>query len=234
MIVVIVSFWSVSTGQNLSTVIEKNSRALGLESRKSITNLKTNGYIVMKDMDAQIPFKMVQARPDLIRVETTIFGFKSIQTYNGSTAWKLSAMEGMEAVEVDPRDMEFIAAATAIDGPFSYNKDDKYTLKYGGKDTYQDKEVELVIWSSEKEKLKYYINTSTYLIDGVRYEYQKNGGWYSMEYRIISYVSYEGSMFPNEIAVVINGVDMLSLFVNKLGPIVNFEMDKFGKPSYEI
>jgi hypothetical protein len=232
MIVMIVSTWNVCSAQNLETVLKKNSKALGLSNRKSISNLKTTGYIQMQDMDAKIPFKMVQARPDLLRVETSIFGFKAIQTYDGKTAWKLSAIDGMEAVEVDSRDMEFIAAATALDGPFSLNKDNKYTLKYNGKDSYLDKDVEVLMWSSAKERLKYYISTSSYLIDCVRYEYQKNGGWYSMEYRIKSYQNYEGSMFPNEIAVVINGVDMLTLFVSKLGPIVNFDLKKFGKPSY--
>jgi len=230
----IASLWNAGSAQDLNTVLEKNSKALGLSERQSISNLKTNGYIVMQDMDAKIPFKMVQARPDLLRVETTIFGFKSIQTYDGTTAWKLSATEGPEAIKIDSRDMEFISAATALDGPFSLNKDNKYTLKYSGKATYLEEPVEVVIWSSAKERLKYYINTSTYLIDGVRYEYQKNGGWYSMEYRIKSYQQYENSMFPKEVSVVINGVDMLSLYVSKLGPIVNFDLKKFGKPSYNM
>ncbi|MFC2080353.1 hypothetical protein ACFLRQ_02650 [Bacteroidota bacterium] len=234
MIILIISACNIGSAQNLKSVLDKNSKALGLSKRKSISNLKTTGYVVMSDSDARIPFKMLQTRPDLLRIETSIFGFKAIQTYDGKTAWQLNPTQGLEAIKNDPRDMEFIAAATALDGPFSVNKDDKYTLKYLGADTYLDKAVEVVVWTSDKERLKYYISTSNYYIEGIRYEYQKNGGWYSMEYRIKSYQEYEGTMFPKEVSAVINGVEMISLYITSLGPIVNYDPTKFGKPSYEL
>jgi hypothetical protein len=218
--------------QDLESVLEKNSKALGLKSRKALPNLHTKGYFVMNGTEANIPFKLIQAKPNLLRVETTVFGFKAIQTYDGKTAWSLSPTQGLEAVKTDTRDMEFIAAATAIDGPFSLEQNNKYTLIYFGEDTYQDKRVEVVSWVSDEERLKYYINSKTWLIDGVRYEYKKNGGWYSMEYRIKSYMSFKGSKFPNKVSALVNGVEMLSLHIEELKTLDKLDSDKFGKPSY--
>src|SRR6056297_1889482 len=104
-----------SNSQDLQTVLRNSNAAMGIESRKALPNLQTSGHAVMTGSDAKIPFKLLQAKPDLLRLETTVFGFRSIQTYDGITAWSLTPMQGMEPVRTDTRDMEFIAAATAID-----------------------------------------------------------------------------------------------------------------------
>ncbi len=228
----LLQFSSLVISQDLQTVLNNNNLALGLESRKKLSNLRTDGHVIMTGTETSIPFKLIQAKPDLLRIETTVFGFKAIQTYDGTSAWMLSPMKGMEAVQTDPRDMEFIAAATSIDGPFSINKNARYTLKYYGKDSYHETPVEVVSWVADTERLKYYINSSTWLVDAVRYEYKKNGGWYSMEYRIKSYREFKGSKFPAEVTAVINGVEMLSLYVNDLGILEQLDYKNFEKPSY--
>lgn len=225
-------FFGSAHAQDLQTVLKKSNAAMGLDARKAMPNLQTSGHAVMTGTDAKIPFKLFQAKPDLLRLETTVFGFRSIQTYDGKTAWSLTPMQGMEPVQTDTRDMEFIAAATAIDGPFSVNKDNKYVLKYGGADTYLDKPVEVMLLSSDKERLKYFISSTTWLVEGVRYEYEKNGGWYSMEYRIKSYRDFMGSLFPLEVTAIVNGVEMLSLFITDLKTVDQIDMKRFGKPSF--
>jgi len=231
-ITISIMFAALLNAQDLQTVLINSNAAMGIESRKAMPNLQTSGHAVMTGTDAKIPFKLLQAKPDLLRLETTVFGFRSIQTYDGITAWSLTPMQGMEPVKTDTRDMEFIAAATAIDGPFSVNKDNKYNLKYAGKDTYLEKPVQVVLWSSDKERLKYYISTETWLVDGVRYEYQKNGAWYSMEYRIKSYRDFMGSLFPQEVTAVVNGVEMLSLFITDFKTLGEIDMKRFVKPTF--
>jgi hypothetical protein len=218
--------------QDLQSVLDKIRRSLGIDARKAIPVLETSGHFIMNGTDAKMPFTLIQQRPDLLRVETILFGFKAIQTYDGTVAWMLTPTQGLEAVKTDARDMEFIAAATSIDGPFAYNKDDKYTLRYLGKDTYNGQEAEVVAWTSSEERLKYYVNPDTWLIDAVRYEYKKNGGWYSMEYRIKAYMEYKGAHFPSEIAALVNGVEMINLYVKKLNTLEKVAPEQFGKPSY--
>lgn len=220
--------------QDLQAVLKKSSDALGIEARKKIPVLETSGYFIMNGSDAKMPYKLIQQRPDLLRVETTLFGFKAIQTYDGTAAWMLTPTQGLKAVKTDARDMEFIAAATSIDGPFAYNKDGKYTLKYLGRDEYQGQPAEVVAWTASEERLKYYVNPSTWLVDAVRYEYKKNGGWYSMEYRIKSYREYQGAQFPEEIAALVNGVEMVLLYVNTFKILEEVDPEQFGEPSYTM
>ncbi|MEX0986846.1 MAG: hypothetical protein WD052_05155 [Bacteroidales bacterium] len=230
---IVISCLSVDA-QDLQTVLNKNSAALGLDARKTLTNLHSSGHFIMNGTETKIPFTLIQAKPDKLRIETTVFGFRAIQTYDGTNAWSLSFTQGIEAVKTDPRNMEFIAAATAIDGPFSVNKNNKYLLKYIGSDTYQEKPVEIIMWSSREERLIYYINSENWLVDGVRYEYHKNGGWYSMEYRIKSYRDFLGTMFPKEVSALKNGVEMVSLFVTHQEIPDSPDGSKFGKPSFTM
>lgn len=230
--ILFIVFATTLQAQDLQSVLNNSSRALGVEARKAIPALETSGHFIMEGTEAKMPFKLIQQRPDQLRVETILFGFKAIQTYNGSVAWMLTPTQGLEAVKTDSRDMEFIAAATAIDGPFGYNKDGKYTLRYLGKASHQGRQAEVVAWTASEERLKYYVNPVTWLIDAVRYEYKKNGGWYSMEYRIKAYQAYQGAQFPIEIAALVNGVEMISLFVTDFKTLEKVVPEQFGKPSY--
>lgn len=218
--------------QNLQNIIDRNSEAIGVADRESFPALQTRGHVIVSGTEAKMPFKLLQSRPDRLRIETSVFGFKAIQTYDGTTAWSLSPTQGMEAVKTDARDMEFIAAATSIDGPFSYNKNDKYLLRYLGDDTYREIPVEVVVWASDSERLIYYINNKTWLVEGVRYEYEKNGGWYSMEYQVREYQDFEGAKFPSKVTAFVNGVEMVNLFVTDLKLIDEPGAEYFGKPSY--
>jgi hypothetical protein len=53
-----------------------------------------------------------------------------------------------------------------------------------------------------------------------------------MEYRIKAYQAYQGAQFPIEIAALVNGVEMISLFVTDFKTLEKVVPEKFGKPSY--
>jgi len=219
-------------GQDLQTVLDHVNDALGVDARNNILHMQSSGHAIMAGTETKIPFKLMQSKPDMVRVESTMFGLKMIQTYDGKSAWQLSPTSGMEATVSDPRRMEFMAAATAIDGPFSVNKNNKYTLSYGGKDEYLGKESHVLIWQADEERLKYYINKDTWLVDGLRYEYKKNGGWYSLEYRVSKYQKYGESAFPSEIAAVVNGVEMILLYITDIEALAGVDRVKYEKPTY--
>lgn len=221
------------SAQDLATVIAKSEKAIGLKARKKLKSLETSGHLVMRDAEAKIPFKVIQKKPDGLRIETSIFGFKAIQTYDGESAWRLTPTQGMEALKTDPREMEFLSNVLAIDGPFSVDNSENYSLKYGGKTEYNNTKFELVLWNSKTQRLKYYINPDTWLIDIVRYEYQKNGGWYSMEYRVKTYQDFQGAKFPLDLVAMRNGVEMIYLTVTKLNLPDKIDDSLFDKPGYQ-
>lgn len=221
-----------TAAQDLNTVIAKSEKAIGAQARKMMPNLNTSGYFVLNESEMQVPFKILQARPDKLRVETTIMGFKALQTYDGTNAWLLTPTQGLEAKRIDPRDMAFISAATYLDGPFRFNKNEKFTLKYLGYQKFREKSFHLVMWSAKEERLKYFINPQNFLIDAVRYEYKKNGGWYSMEYEINSYMDFQKAKFPGSVTAFVNGIEMVTLTVNRIKTMENLDMGKFGKPSF--
>jgi outer membrane lipoprotein-sorting protein len=235
----IVLFWLITaiafsvTAQDLSTILAKNDRAIGLNARKGIEYLQTKGYFTMNDSDAKIPFKVLQARPNSMRIETTVFGLKSIQTYNGEEAWMLNPATGLEAQKTDADDLNSFAIATALDGPFRYRTEGTGGSRLVGKEEYKGTSVYTVISDETMtSRMKYYIDVNTYLVSGVRYEYKKNGGWYSMEYRIDSYREYAGATFPGKITAFINGVEMTTIHIDDILVKDFLSPELFGKPTF--
>jgi len=217
--------------QDLDQILKLTNKAIGTDERTTVKYMQTGGYYIMAGTEIKMPFKLLQAKPGKIRIETTIFGMKGIQTYDGQNAWMLNPLQGMESKPADPEDMEFISATTAIDGPF-LNRSDGRSPSYVGEKEYKGSSCKVVrVAKSLEEHVDYYIDNKTYLISFVRYEYKKNGGWYSMEYLIKKYMNFEGGMYPEEIQVLINGVDMVSLYVTKMKIPAELSDKLFRKPS---
>lgn len=218
--------------QDLKEIIKNTNKAIGTEARGKIMHMQSNGYFVMNGTDAKMPFKLLQSKPGKIRLESSILGLKAIQTYDGVSAWLLNPTQGIDAKPADPEDMEFISATTAIEGPF-VKRSDKRTPSYIGAKQYKGNPCFVVrITKSMEEHIDYYINTKSYLIDAVRYEYKKNGAWYSMEYKVEAYQDFEGAVFPSEITVFLTGVEMTSIYVTKMKKLEEVSPKSYQKPSY--
>ncbi len=231
---ILISFAASMLGaQDINEILKKTNEAIGVDARSKIEHMKSNGHFVMTGTEAKMPFKLVQSKPGKVRIETTVLGFKAIQTYDGKSAWLLNPTQGMEAKPADREDMEFISATTAIDGPF-LNRTDGRVASYIGAKQYKGTACFVVrITKSQEEHIDYYINTKTFLIAAVRYEYKKNGGWYSMEYKIEAYQDLEGALFPSEITVFLTGVEMTSLYVTKMKKLETVNTRSYQKPSYQ-
>lgn len=233
-ILIISLVFSIShlAAQNLEKIIQLSNQAIGTDARSKVKYMQTGGYYIMAGTDVKMPFKLFQSKPGMIRIETTVFGLKGIQTYDGQSAWILNPLQGTEAKAANPEDMEFIAATTAIDGPF-LNRTDKRSPLYIGDKEYKGCSCEVIrIAKSMEEHVDYYIDKSTHLISFIRYEYKKNGGWYSMEYKVLKYMNFEGAVYPEEIQVMINGVEMTTLYVTKMKILTELNDSLFKKPSY--
>jgi len=223
---------SFLNAQDLEQILKLTNQAIGTDARNEVMYMQTGGYYVMTGTELKMPFKLQQAKPGKIRIETTVFGMKGIQTYDGKNAWMLNPLQGMESKPADPEDMAFISATTAIDGPF-LNRLDNRSHSYIGEKEYKGSSCKVVrITKSMEEHVDYYIDSKTYLISFVRYEYKKNGGWYSMEYKVKKYMNFEGGMYPEEILVSINGVEMTSLYMTKIKIPTELNDKLFMKPSY--
>ncbi len=223
---------SLLSAQNIDDILAKTNAAIGADARAKISYMQIGGYVVMTGTESRMPFKLQQANPNKIRIETTVFGMKVIQTYDGISAWMLNPLQGMEAKKADTEDMAFISATTAINGPFIGRADERTPSYVGAKEYKESSCYVLRITKTMEEHIDYYIDSTTYMIDYIRYEYKKNGGWYSMEYKVENYSDFEGAKFPEEITVYINGVEMTSLFVTKVKVLTEMDDKLFKKPLY--
>lgn len=224
---------SVLGAQEMQEILAKTNKAIGTDVREQIMHIKSSGHFIMTGTEAKMPFKLIQSKQGKIRIETSILGFKAIQTYDGQNAWLLDPSQGIEAKPADKEDMEFIAATTAIDGPF-LNRADNRVPRYVGEKEYKGSSCYVVrVAKSLEEHVDYYIDKESYLISAVRYEYKKNGAWHSMEYKVEKYMDILGAKFPSEITVFLTGVEMTSIYVTKAEKLKEVNAKTYSKPSYQ-
>lgn len=224
-------FTTIAFSQDQEQILQKNFEAHDFSARKNASGLLTTGHFIMSGTDLQVPFKLFQKRPDRIRIETSLFGMKVVQTYDGKEAWLLNPAESMQAKEADGEDLEVIAMTTAIEGPFMLYKEKGYRMQYLGDESFRDKKVyQFRFLKTESEYLDIYINQQTYRVDAVRFTYERNGGRYSQVYRTGRYKRFDTGYFPTEIVAVIHGVEMTKIYVKDVMEKSTFSDKLFKRP----
>lgn len=224
-------FTNIAYCQNQERILQKNFEAHDFSARNNTQGLLTKGHFIMSGTELQVPFKMYQKRPDRIRIETSLFGMKVVQTYDGKEAWLLNPAESMQAQVTDEEDLEVIAMTTAIEGPFMLYKQKGFRMVYLGTTSFREKKgYQFRFLKTESEYLDIYINQQTYRVDGVRFTYERNGGRYSQVYRTENYRRFETGYFPTEIVAVIHGVEMTRIYVKEVKAIPDLSDDLFSRP----
>ena len=217
--------------QTEDQILDKHHQAHDYSARENVSGLLTTGYFTMSGTELQVPFKLYQRKPDHIRIESSFFGVKMIQTYNGEEAWLLNPTESPQAREADREDLEVIAITTAIDGPFMMYRERGFRLDYQGEKDFRGKVVHAFrLAKAREEYIDIFLDPDTYLIKAVKYSYKRNGGWYSQVYETNKYEQFAHGTFPTEIIVSIHGVEMSRVFVKRVETRDDLSDDYFSRP----
>lgn len=95
--------FTVAAGAFAMDLGELVSRSLdaqgGVEALKAIQSQKVTGKIITQGME--MPFTMLTARPNSMRVEVSVMGMNMVQAFDGTTGWSINPMTGSQ----DPQPM---------------------------------------------------------------------------------------------------------------------------------
>jgi outer membrane lipoprotein-sorting protein len=103
----------------------------GAAALKAVQSQKATGKFVNQGME--IPFTMVQARPNLLRIDATFMGMTIVQAFDGTSAWAINPMAGSQDAQpmsdVEAKGFRFQAD---MDGPLLNWAAKGYTVEYVG------------------------------------------------------------------------------------------------------
>ena len=99
--VLMVSMLSTAAGaMTAEELIDKHLEATGgIEKHRSINSVKVTGKLMMMGME--LPFTVLQKRPNMMRFDSDFQGASIVQAYDGEGGWTINPMSGTQ----DPQDL---------------------------------------------------------------------------------------------------------------------------------
>lgn len=226
-------FGALSHAQTADEVIAKNIAARGgLEKIKAIKTVRITAKIQGLAGRA-MAIGQENARPDLVRMTTTLQGMTAIQAYDGATGWQLEPFGGKkDPVLMGEDSLRDLLLDADFDGPLVDYKEKGSTAEYLGHDVVDgDDALRLKLTLKNGDVIYDYLDPDTFI--EIRREIQQfiRG---SVRERIESLGSYKpvaGVMFPYTIATGSrNNPDGQTTAVEKIEVNVNIDPADFALP----
>jgi hypothetical protein len=224
---------ALSQAQTADELIAKNIEARGgLERIKAIKTMRVTGKI--KGFAGRVmAMGEENARPDLVRVTTTVQGMTAIQAYDGTTGWQVEPFGGKKDPELMGEDsLRDLLLDAEFDGPLVDYKEKGSTVEYLGHDLVDgDDALRLKVMLKNGDIIYDYLDPDTFI--EIRREIQQfiRGSVREREESLGSYKPVAGVMFPFAIATGPRNVpDAQTTAVQKIEVNVNIDPADFALP----
>jgi len=224
---------ALSHAQTADELIAKNIEARGgLEKIKAIKTMRVTGKI--KGFGGRVmAMGEENARPDLVRVTTTVQGMTAIQAYDGTTGWQVEPFGGKKDPELMGEDsLRDLLLDGDFDGPLVNYKEKGSTVEYLGHDLVDgDDALRLKVMLKNGDIIYDYLDPDTFI--EIRREIQQfiRGSARERVESLGSYKPVAGVMFPFAIATGSRNVpDAQTTAVQKIEVNVNIDPADFALP----
>jgi len=132
--VAVATFSTNARAMSADELINKHVEATGgLEKHKSVKSTKLTGKMLMMGME--LPFTVVQLRPNMMRVDGDFQGAKFVQAFDGTSGWMINPMAGTQDAQDMPALEELgLKYEADIDGVLIDYAEKGFTAEYVGED----------------------------------------------------------------------------------------------------
>ena len=155
---------SLSSAQTAEELVAKNLEARGgVEKMKAIHSLRMTGKVQQGSFTVQVT--TVGLTPNFYKQMATIQGMTEIESYDGSTGWKISPFEGRRDPELlGEDDLRGLVEEADFYGPLVDYKQKDNRVEYLGHDTVDgDDAYRLKVTRANGDIVYYYLDPDTYL-----------------------------------------------------------------------
>lgn len=155
----------IASAQTVDELIAKNITAKGgMEKMKAVSTYRATGKMIA-GQGMELPFVMLNKRPNNTRMEFTFQGMTGMQVYDGKTAWMSMPFMGKKEPEVMPADQAKIIEEQAdFDGPLVDYKAKGHTVELVGKEQVEGADAYKLKLTLKGGDVRYiYLDAETFL-----------------------------------------------------------------------
>jgi outer membrane lipoprotein-sorting protein len=223
-ILITIGVASTLTAQSVDTIIQKNLKSRGGYGKlKSIQTLKSTGKF--HQMGMEIPYIMLQKRPNRLRIDATMQDQTMVQAFDGKTAWQIFPFMGDPTPKPMPEaDARNIINQADFDGHLLDYKAKGYTIELVGQEEVRGFTVhKLKVTLKNGDVLQYYVDVDDCLERKVSTMAVQAGQSMEIETFMDDYKEVRGLMIPHKVESQAGGntVSLITLESVELNPDID-------------
>lgn len=218
--------------ETVEDIIKKNIEARGgYDKIKAVKTVKMTGKQMMQGIE--VPFTIVQKRPNNIRLEATVQGQTLVQAYDGENPWWINPFMGSTDPQKMPEDQaKSILEQSDIDGHLVDYKDKGHTVELIGKEDMEGTEVYKIKVVLKNGEIRYdLIDTEYFLELKTIAKLERQGTELEAETTISDYKEVDGMMIGHSIETKVGGNTVSQIVIETIETNVDVDDSIFKMPA---
>ncbi|RLD60750.1 MAG: hypothetical protein DRJ05_04065 [Bacteroidetes bacterium] len=219
--------------QSLQEILETHFEATGMEKSLTHESMEITGKAVQMGMET--PFKIVQKRPDLFRMEVEIQGATMIQAYDGKTGWMTAPWTGsIDPIELSGMELDGMKMQADFDGMLYKYVEKGYTAELIGTDDMEGTEVYKLKFTDENGSVFYqFIDADSYILLKTTSIMKQGDSEIESETFYGNYKDMDGIIVPFSIESKMNGQTQSQVTIETINYDMDVDETSFAMPQVE-
>lgn len=190
----------------------------GLDKIRALKSMTAEGKMHLAQMNLEMPLKMWQKSPNLMKMEISFQGMTVIQAYDGETAWWLMPPMGVTSPQPMPAEQSRDFAISAeFDSPFIDYQKKGYQVTLLGLEDFEGTPVyKLALDRGDERTWHFFLEQETCITLKIAVYFKSDGKETLAETILADYKEVDGLMVPFSIENRVNGQPMLSIMLDEI------------------
>lgn len=201
-------------------IVQKHIEALGgIENLKAIKTLSASGKAVMAGGQIEAPMLMQMKRPSSMRMEMTVQGKRVVQAFDGTTAWAINPLYGLDTPrKASDEDAQEMKASSDIDFSSLVNYREKgNTVDLAGMEEVDAAPAYKLHVTKRNGRVEFvYLDAKTYVPVRVATKRKQGGKEIDIDAYPSNYKPVYGVLFPFTVNQKMDGKSVMQLIIDKV------------------
>ena len=221
---------SFTSAQDLDEILNNHFETVGQKNLLKVKTIQASGKASMMGMET--PFKMINKRPDMIKIIIEIQGSEIVQAYDGKTVWIINPMSGSaEPVDLTGPEADGLIESGDVDGQLWNYKEKGHQLEFDGTEDVDGTETFVLKLTKKNGNIDYYyLEQESYLIIKIKSKTIMNGSEVEAEALLSNYQDVEGYIMPFTTEQRVGGQTAMTIMMEEVKVNVAMDDAMFTKP----
>ena len=211
---------AASIAQDAQELVDAYFETIGQENLLKVKSIHATGKALQMGME--LPFEMINKRPDKLKMIFEFQGSQIVQAYDGETAWVINPMSGSsEPVDLTGPQADGTRENADMDGQLWNWKEKGHQLELEGTEEVDDVEMYVLKLTKKNGNIDYYyLDPDSYLVPKMRSVVKMEGSETEVEVILSNYQEVHGYIMPFTMEQRMNGQTVITIMID------NVEVDK--------